>query len=78
MEHPGLAADHRRRRRLLVAVMKCAGWNRRIAETQARALAAQALHAAAREVRAGEDRRVRALVDRAVRRLGLVADLEER
>lgn len=78
MEHPGLTEDGGRRRRLLVAVMKGAGWNRRIAEARTRALAAEALQTAAGEVLAGRDGRVRALVDRAVRRLGLVADLEER
>ena len=51
-------------------------WNRPLAETQARALAAEALEAAAVEVLAHRDKRVRALVDRAVRRLRIVADLE--
>lgn len=78
MEHPGLAPDGRRRQRLLVAVMKGAGWNRRTAETQMRTLAAEALQVAAGEVLASRDNRVRALVERAVRRLRLVADLEER
>jgi len=77
MEHPGLTAYGGRQRRLLVAVMKGAGWNRRVAEARTRALAADALRTAAGEVLAGRDGRVRALVDRAVRRLGLVADLEE-
>ena len=78
MKHPGLTEHGGRQRRLLVAVMKGAGWNRRIAEARTRALAAEALRTAAGEVLAGRDGRVRALVDRAVRRLGLVADLEER
>ena len=51
-------------------------WNRPLAETQARTLAAEALQAAAVEVLAHRDNRVRALVDRAVRRLSIVADLE--
>lgn len=72
-----MTANGGRRRRLLNAVMKGAGWNRQIAEARTRALAAEALQNAAGEVLAGRDGRVRALVDRAVRRLGLVADLGE-
>jgi len=41
-------------------------------------VAAESLRAAADEVLAGRDGRARALVNRAMRRLGLVADLEER
>ncbi len=77
MEHPGFA-DHRRRRRLFVAVMKCADWKRESAQARTRTLAAESLRAAADEVLAGRDGRARALVNRSVRRLGLVADLEER
>lgn len=64
MEHPGFA-DHRRRRRLFGAVMKCADWKRESAQARTRALAAEWLRAAADEVLAGRDGRARALVNRA-------------
>lgn len=68
--------DGRRRRRLCLALLRGMQWNRPLAETQARALAAEALQAAAVEVLAARDKRVRVLVNRAVRRLSIVADLE--
>ena len=77
MQHPGLGVlEGRRRRRLCLALLRGMRWNRPLAETQARALAAEALEAAAVEVLAHRDNRARALVDRAVRRLRIVADLE--
>ena len=70
------ALDGRRRRRLCLALLPGMQWNRPLAETQARTLAAEALQAAAVEVPAHRDNRVRALVDPALRRLSIVADLE--
>ena len=68
----------RRRRRVCLAVLRGAAWNRAAAEMYARLAAAAALERAAAEVRHGaRDNRVRALVDRALRRLSLVADLAE-
>ncbi len=62
--------------RLCLALLRGVQWNRPLAETHARALAAEAPQAAAVDVLAARDNRVRALVDRAVRRLSIVADLE--
>ena len=77
MLHSG-TRDIRRRRRVCLAVLRGAAWNRAAAEMNARLAAAAALEGAAAEVRHGaRDDRVRALVDRALRRLSLVADLAE-
>ena len=76
MMHPGPVADVGRRRRVFLAALQGAGWNRDTASARVRTLAADALEAAGVEVRRGRDDRVRALVDRAVRRLTLVAELE--
>ena len=78
MEHSRPPSQVRRQGRLLVALLKRFRWNRETAAARARELAAEALEAAALEVRAGQSRddRTRALVGRALRRLGLVADLE--
>ena len=76
MRHPGPGAGVRRRRRVFLAVLQGAAWNRAVAAAPVRDLAAGALEAAGAEVRRGRNGRVRALVDRAVRRLTLVADLE--
>jgi len=51
MQHPGLRVlDGRRRRRLCLALLRGMQWKPLLAETQARALAAEALQAAAVEV----------------------------
>ena len=76
LEQQVLPFDVRRRRRAMLALLRAFRWEP--LEARARELAAGALEAAL-EVRAGRlrDARTRALVERAVRRLGLVAHLEE-
>ena len=74
---PDPSPDVRRRRRIYLAALRGAGWNRAAAQMRVRSAATAALESAAAEVRHGaHDDRVRALVDRAIRRLSLVADLE--
>lgn len=68
--------DGRQLRRLVIALLHGARWNRRRAEAQARTRAADALHAAARAVAAGDDDRVRTLVARAHRRLSVLEKLK--
>ena len=66
-----------RRRRIYLATLRGAGWNRAAAQMRVRLAAAAALEGAAAAVRHGaHDDRVRASVGRAIRRLSLVADLE--
>lgn len=78
MIHPGPARRLQRRARLILAMLKGAEWNRAVAAARVRDMAAVALEEAASALRnAADDNRVRALVDRALRRLSLVADLED-
>ena len=76
MMHPG-DKSRQRRRRLMLAVLRCAGWNRTAAGECVRGLAANSLAAAAEALRAdAPDELVRARVNRAMRRLSLAVDLE--
>ena len=74
MTHPGMC-DVSRRRRVCLAMLRGAAWNRGAAEMYARLAAA--LESAAAEVRHAVRDARGALVDRALRRLSLVADLAE-
>ncbi len=77
--HPGGSFEVRRRRRAMLALLRGFRWDRPAAAARARELAAEALESAGAQVRRGResDDRARALVERAVRRLGLVAHLED-
>ena len=74
--HAGSSTEIRRRRRLLLASLRCHRWNRSSAAARGRELAPGALETAAAALRTRQDDQVRAAIDRAMRRITLAADLE--